>query len=96
MLLMLSMLLGFIFLLPLFLFVYIGVCLIYALLNVVFCYIFSLISFWHALFGLGFSDDNFPVCICIYNQTVSSTISDKLGRVISGRKIVRVRRTRTI
>ena len=29
--------------------------------------------------------------VCIYNRTVSSTIIDKSGRVISGRKIVRVR-----
>ena len=34
--------------------------------------------------------------ISIYNRTVSSAIIDKSGRVISERKIVRVRRTRMI
>ena len=32
----------------------------------------------------------------IYNRAVSSAIMDKSGRVISGRKISRVRRTRSI
>ena len=34
--------------------------------------------------------------ICIYNRAVPSAIMDKSGRVISGRKIGRVRRTRSI
>ena len=40
------------------------------LISVVFMFLRTLlISFRHALFGLGFSDDNFPVCILLRNNT---------------------------